>query len=557
MGSGFFIDIADPHREKYSIMGKEYIFKAFKREEIDRTPWVPFVGCHGGKLIGINAEDYLKSSTHMVNGLSAAIERYKPDGIPVVFDLQIEAEALGCELKWSESAPPAVISHPMVNGISLQQLSIPKKEDGRIPEVIKTTQILKEKYPDVALYGLITGPFTMGLHLLGTEIFVRMMEDPGMVHELMKFTSKVSDALTGYYIEAGCDVIAIVDPMTSQIDPVSFETFVTPYVSKTFQFIKSKKVYSSFFVCGHAQQNIEEMCKCKPDNISIDENIPLDYVREMSLKYNLSFGGNLKLTLVLLLGSKEDAQKEAVECIDIGGKEGFILSPGCDLPMDTPPENLEAIVEVVYDNYTRDVVRTMDIEGTSLDLLNMKDYGQTDKVIVDIITLDSESCAPCQYMVEAVKKIAPHFEGIVEWREHPIKKMESISFMSSLMVKNIPTICIDGKISFVSKIPPKNDLIAAIQKRINEKLKLKIKSKKGEILILGKSKKECLHAEKNVMIAVNETGVDLEITTSTDEKILASYGILNTPAIIVAEYKLKTQGEVPEVEIIKEWIKDI
>jgi uroporphyrinogen decarboxylase len=538
-------------------MGKEQIYKAFNREETDRTPWVPFVGCHGGKLIGVNAKDYLKSSTHMINGLSTAIDMYKPDGIPVVFDLQIEAEALGCELKWSESAPPAVISHPMVNGISLQQMSIPSKDEGRIPEVIKTTQILKKKHPDIALYGLITGPFTLGLHLLGTEIFVRMMEDPEMVHELMQFTSQVSEALAGYYIEAGCDVIAIVDPMTSQIDPISFETYVTPYVTKIFEFIKSKKAYSSFFVCGHAQQNIEEMCKCQPDNISIDENIPLDYVREMALKYNLSFGGNLKLTLVLLLGTKEDAQKEAVECLDIGGNAGFILSPGCDLPMDTPPENLEAIVEVVYNNYARDIVRTMDIQDTSLDLLNMKDYGQTDKVIVDIITLDSESCAPCQYMVEAVKKIAPHFEGIVEWREHPIKKMESISFMSSLMVKNIPTICIDGKISFVSKIPPKNDLIAAVQKRINEKLKLKIKSKKGEILILGKSRKECINAEKNILTAINETGIDLEVTTSTDEKILASYGILNTPAIIVAEYKLKTQGEIPDVKIIKEWIKDI
>ena len=225
--------------------------------------------------------------------------------------------------------------------------------------------------------------------------------------------------------------------------------------------------------------------------------------------------------------------------------------------MDTPPENLEAVVELVYDNYARDVVRTMEIQGTSLNLLNMKDYGQTDKVIVDIITLDSESCAPCQYMVEAVKKIAPHFEGIVEWREHPIKKMESISFMSSLMVKNIPTICIDGKISFVSKIPPKNDLIAAVQKRINEKLKLKIKSKKGEIIILGQSKEECAEAEKNVLTAINETGIDLEVTTSTDERILASYGIIYTPAIIVAEYKLKSQGEIPDVKIIKEWIKDI
>jgi thiol-disulfide isomerase/thioredoxin len=94
----------------------------------------------------------------------------------------------------------------------------------------------------------------------------------------------------------------------------------------------------------------------------------------------------------------------------------------------------------------------------------MKDYGQADKVIVDIITLDSESCAPCQYMVEAVKKVAPQFEGVVEWREHAIKKMDAVTFMSSLMVKNIPTICIDGKIVFVSKIPPKGELIAAIQK---------------------------------------------------------------------------------------------
>jgi hypothetical protein len=88
----------------------------------------------------------------------------------------------------------------------------------------------------------------------------------------------------------------------------------------------------------------------------------------------------------------------------------------------------------------------------------MKDYGQSDKVIVDVITLDSESCAPCQYMVEAVKKITPHFEGIVEWREHAIKKLEAVTFMSSLMVKNIPTICIDGKIAFVSQIPPKQDI---------------------------------------------------------------------------------------------------
>ena len=146
--------------------------------------------------------------------------------------------------------------------------------------------------------------------------------------------------------------------------------------------------------------------------------------------------------------------------------------------------------ELVHDPYKQDVVRALDKKESAPEIFNMKDYGQADKVIVDIITLDSESSAPCQYMVEAVKKVAPQFEGVVEWRGHAIKKMDAVTLMSSLMVKNIPTICFGGKIVFVSKIPPKGELIAAIQKRIYEKLKLKIKSERSEILMLCSDKNE-------------------------------------------------------------------
>jgi len=199
----------------------------------------------------------------------------------------------------------------------------------------------------------------------------------------------------------------------------------------------------------------------------------------------------------------------------------------------------------------------MEKEQSKLDLLNMKDYGQTNRVIVDVITLDSESCAPCQYMVEAVKKVTPHFEGIVEWREHAIKKLEAVTFMSSLMVKNIPTICIDGKIAFVSQIPPKQELIAAIQKRINEKLKLKIKSKKGEVFVLGKSKEECEGLLAEVKRAGEELGQPIDVRLITDKNQLATFGITETPAVVVAEYKVKSKGTQPSVEIIKEWIKDL
>ena len=539
--------------------GRERIRSAIQCEAVDRIPWTPFVGCHGGALIGATADDYLKSDDMIFQGVSAAIERYKPDGIPIVFDLQIEAEILGCDLVWAAENPPSVSSHPLEAGKRLDELSIPKPEEGRLKTALAAGKRLRAAYPDIALYGLVTGPFTLALHLLGTQIFMAMFDDPAGVRRLMGFCRDVTSAVSGYYLDAGCDVVAVVDPMTSQIGPEQFKDFVSPFISPVFEQIRRREALGSFFVCGHALQNIEAMCGCKPDNVSIDENIPLDFVRDVCLPRGISFGGNLRLTTVLLLGSAADAQRNALECLEIGGARGFILAPGCDLPYATPPRNLEAVAQIVADPYQRDVVRALASETAAGETLDMADYGQADKVIVDIITLDSEACAPCQYMVESVRAITPEFEGIVEWREHKIKHRESVVFMTSLMVKNIPTICIDGKITFVSRIPAREELIAAIQQRIFEKLRMKIKRKRASIFILGDGGEKCLEIKKNAEKAILELGVDVDVAIVTDEKAIYSFGVspIQTPAVVMSRYSVKSTRTVPEPIIIKEWIKDI
>lgn len=538
--------------------GKSLIQKVFQLNKVDRIPWVPFVGCHGGSLIGKNADEYLKSADHIVAGINEAIKLYRPDGIPVMFDLQIEAEALGCKLNWAKNSPPAVSSHPLIEGkIKLSDLKIPGKEDGRIGIVMEACKRLRKENPDIALYGLITGPFTLALHLLGTDIFMQMFENESHVHQILEFTKEVGIFMANEYIENGCDVIAMVDPMTSQISPEQFNQFIHKPASGIFDFIRSKDSLSSFFVCGYAQQNIEEMCMCKPDNISIDENIPLDYVKEVALKNRISFAGNMKLTIVLLMGSQEDCQAHALECMEFGGTEGFILAPGCDLPYDTPTQNLESVTQLVYDPYQQEVIKALERKEEKVILPNMSDYGRADKVMIDIITLDSESCAPCQYMVEAVKHVTSDFEGIVEWREHAIREMESVTFMSALMVKNLPTICIDGKIAFVSKIPPRNELIAAIQKRINQKLRLKIKQKKAEILLVGNSQNECDELNQVVKRSMDELGIQLAVKQVTERNEIDGLGISRTPAIMIVDYKLKSQGEIPSADVVKEWIKQV
>lgn len=443
---------------------KQLVLDAIYNKEVDRIPWVPFVGCHAASLIGVNAEEYFKNSQHIVNGALKAYELYNPDGLPALFDLQVEAEAMGCELKYATDNPPSVATHPMEQDKTLADLKIPNEKDGRFPIVLEATRKICEKLGDkIAIYGLITGPFTLALHLMGTDIFFEMIDEPENVHKLMKFTQEVCINTSKMYIDAGVDIIAVVDPMVSQISPDNFRDFVSPYATAIFDYIKSREKGCSFFVCGNAKNNIEEMCKCNPHNISFDENIPMEYVKEIASKYGVSIGGNIKLTVTMLFGTPLDNINDAQNCMAIGGKKGFILSPGCDMPFATPPENVKAITSAVHGEVAEFMEYNNVMEGIEA---NLPDYQNEKQVIIDVITLDSSSCAPCQYMMEAVIAAVKDFGNKVRYAEHKIKNKEAVACMLQLGVQNIPTICIDGEIKYVSIIPDVEQLKKSIEEAV-------------------------------------------------------------------------------------------
>lgn len=452
--------------------GKEILLKALRNELTPRPAWVPFVGVHGAYLIGEKATDYLKSVDLMLQGLTVAAERYRADAIPVMFDLQLEAEVLGCKLVWSEENPPSVVSHPLEGGGSLAQLSAFDLSAGRLPLAFELTRKLKAEIGDkVALYGLICGPFTLAMHLMGQDLFMGMFDHPDYVKAVVSYCSSIGSQMSKAYIEAGVDVVAVVDPMTSQISAEHFSEFVSPYLNLIFDTVRAHGCLSSLFVCGDATRNMGEMVKTSCDNMSIDENISLGSLRDISRTTGRSFGGNLKLTSALLFGEPDDARLDAIRCIDVAGGAGFILAPGCDLPFATPPENIEAAAEMVHDPYKREICKrtiiVKDMEHFACDIPD--DYSTQPNVIVDVVTLDSASCPPCGYMVGAVNKAATALSRPVQVKEHRISSREGLAAMKKLGVQNIPTICIDGEVAFASIIPDQKHLIARIEEFIKKK----------------------------------------------------------------------------------------
>jgi uroporphyrinogen decarboxylase len=363
------------------------------------------------------------------------------------------------------------VSHPL-GGRASHELPPFDVSGGRYPLVAQAMHRLKQTWGDeVAFYGLITGPFTLALHLMGTDIFLEMFDAPDRVTRVLDQCAAIGRRTAEFYLDNGADVIAVVDPMTSQISPDHFAQFVTAHANAIFDHVRERGGVSSFFVCGNATRNLEHMCRTRCDNVSVDENIDLEQLRELALASGKSFGGNLKLTTVLLLGTGADASRDAVRCIDIGGDHGFVLAPGCDLPYATPEANLQAAALMVHDEYQRQVARAaaQDLPPETFEEIELPDYRREKQVIVDVVTLDSASCAPCQYMVGAVQQAAERLGDKVVIREHKITTRDGLGHMARLGVGQIPTICIDGEVQFPSIIPDIRTLITALEEKAREK----------------------------------------------------------------------------------------
>jgi len=74
-----------------------------------------------------------------------------------------------------------------------------------------------------------------------------------------------------------------------------------------------------------------------------------------------------------------------------------------------------------------------------------------------------------------------------------------------------------------------------------------------KIEILGNGCASCKALEENAKKAVAKAGVKAQILKVTQMEKIIAYGIMSTPAIVIAG-KVKASGRVPDAEEIIKWL---
>lgn len=447
--------------------GKELVFGALDHKEVERIPWIPYAGIHAAFFKGYTATEVLQDEEKLFECLDEVHRLYQPDGQPIAFDLQLEAEQLGCGLLWADDNPPSVSSHPWDKEPDYTKNI---ENTGRIKLVMNVCERMKAAHgEDTALYGLFCGPFTLCSHLRGTALFLNMKRNPDLVKEMMAYCVKQNKLMIDWYDEVGMDVIVPVDPLISQISPKHFETFMSEPYKEIFDYIRSKGKRSAFFVCGNAARNLEVMCQTGPDGISIDENIPMAAGKAITDQYNVCIGGNIPLTTTMLFGNQMDNMKYVVDMVDsLESTRNLIISPGCDMPYNVPIENGIAVTTASRDIAgTRALVANYESAGDDIEV-ELPDYANLPRPLLEACTLDSAQCAACGYMWAMVLKAKEKYGDRIDVVEYKYNDKVNIARDKKLGLTNLPTLVMDGEAKYVSIIPDEEEFFGVIDEMLKK-----------------------------------------------------------------------------------------
>ena len=86
----------------------------------------------------------------------------------------------------------------------------------------------------------------------------------------------------------------------------------------------------------------------------------------------------------------------------------------------------------------------------------------------------------------------------------------------------------------------------------------KVEEERGgflEVTILGPGCYSCNKLEQDVIAALSQTGIQVSLNHITDPSLMAQYGILPTPTLII-NGKVKSKGTLPPKLMIKKWLEE-
>jgi uroporphyrinogen decarboxylase len=327
----------------------ERIIAAVKFQETDRPPVIAQVFGHAATLAGVAVDDYVRDGEILARCQLNAWKHYGYDAVFSVMDVNVETEAVGSVLQHRENRYPTIERYALSRESDLSALSLPDPwQAGRMPEMLKALGILRRQLGnDVLVVGCVTGPFTLTAQLLGLETALYLaIDDAPRMEQVMDFATDVLISFGLAQIEAGAHLPIVFDPAASPaVIPHSFfREFELPRLRRLFQAMAGAGAAANWLhIAGPAGPILPYYPKAGVHIANFDYNVSV--TEAGSRLPTTCLDGNIK-SLSFVEASPAEIEAESADLLrSFRDRRGFILSSGCEIPPESRPENIAAMVK--------------------------------------------------------------------------------------------------------------------------------------------------------------------------------------------------------------------
>jgi len=310
----------------------------------------PLLGFPGVDITGSNIKIAQQNYGEHYKVMKKLVEMFDPDLIFPLMDLSVEANALGRYTVFPKEESATVPKDKFVLDDIEKIREINISLDSRINGYVNTVKLMKLGLDEKVLKGAyVIGPYSLAALIMGAdEAAICSLVEPEKLTRLCELTVEKIHEYVNMLVTAGAEVICVLEPTAVMLGPEQFREFSAKYVKHIVDSCKFSGVSTIYHTCGNTTHLVNEMANSGVDGISLDSKevgVDLIEIAKILTKYVLIIG-NINPSGVMLRGKPEDVKKEVTALMDMMNPyANFILSTGCDLPQETPLENIKAFME--------------------------------------------------------------------------------------------------------------------------------------------------------------------------------------------------------------------
>lgn len=313
----------------------------------DRRLAVPLAGYPGIRLTHSTIRQNEFNAELQARSLYKLVEKTHPDMVFTMMDLSIEAGALGLPVRYPIAESATVEWHPVKKVEDLEQYKvIDPLYDGRIWVFLETVRLLREKL-DIPVGVYTIGPFTLaGLMMGANDIALATVDIPDVVLATVNFCERVVIDYAKALQQAGAYAVCILDPTAMMLSPESYWRFAGASVQNVIRHLDTRTI---LHICGNTEHLLEAMCRTGTQGLSLDSLVDLPALAARTPE-EVVLIGNVDPVGTMLQGTREDVRRDTLELMEaMAPHDNFIVSTGCDLPAETPVENVAEFVRTVIE----------------------------------------------------------------------------------------------------------------------------------------------------------------------------------------------------------------